>query len=158
MGKKTVSDSIAKKRCKEFLESKGYDNIISAGRDEGCDLKTDNDTIFFEIKYSSKPDGNFFGTVMLTELHKAVTNEDNYYFIVCRGKKEDPFEKWFFNVFNVKEFLDLCTLTTPIFHYHLRFSEKGNIIKPKHKKETVKASEKLVKKMWNEFKRWKNNE
>ena len=157
MGKKTISDKPAKVRCKEWLENIGFTDVKLA-RNESCDLvgRKDNKVFYIEIKYSSKKEGNFFGTVMLTELFQAINNKENYLFLVCRGNGENVNE-WFFKLFGVQDFMKCCTLTTPIFLYHLNPDEDGNLVIPKFKESTTLASEKLIREMWKDFKGWKAN-
>lgn len=125
-------------------------------KNSSCDLfgNKNGKKYFIEVKYSSKENGNFFGTVMLTELFQAINNSNNYLFLVCRGKDED-IDDWFFKLFSVDEFLKCCTLTTPIFHYHLYPSENGNLTIPNFKESTMGASYGLIKKMWEDFIKWK---
>ena len=152
---KTISDKLAKRKCAEWLEKNGFNNVRLA-KNSNCDLFSDKNSkeYFIEVKYSSKDDGNFFGTVMLTEMFQAISNKSNYLFLVCRGKDEN-IANWFFKLFNVDEFLKCCTLTTPIFHYHLYPAKNNNLTIPKFKESTAKASDELVKKMWEDFKKWK---
>jgi len=155
--KVSVSDIIPKQKCKEYLEIKGYHEVMFGGRDDGYDIlaKKDSNNYFFEIKYSSKETGKYFGTVMLTELYKAITNRQYYFFILCRGNKNEDIKNWFFKIFSVDEFLRFCTLTTPIFHYHIYVID-GTIKRAKYRKETIEASDNLILKMWKEFQNWKN--
>jgi len=76
MAKKTISDLLSKKECKVWLESQGFTDVKPA-KNENCDLiaKNDNKIYYIEVKYSSKEKGEFFGTVMLTEMYKAITNK-----------------------------------------------------------------------------------
>jgi hypothetical protein len=156
MAKKTISDKVAKEKCIEYLKLKGYSNVQIASPKEGCDILAFNaqgEIFYFEVKYSSKKSGKFFGTVMLTELHKAICYPDNYFFILCRGNTEQSLEHWFFKIFSVKEFIGKCTLTTPIFHYH--YSESYEI---SFKKETIIATKNLIEKMWQDFLIWKKTQ
>lgn len=159
MAQKSLSDSFAKNMCVLYLKSLCYEQISIAGRDDGYDILAykDSKENFFEVKYSSKKKGKFFGTVMLTELYKAVNNEENFYFIVCRGNEGDNnLNNWFFKIFSVTEFIEHCTLTTPIFHYHLYLNQFGETTKKVNFKETtIKATKELVLRMWNDFKLWK---
>lgn len=152
---KTVSDRLAKRKCAEWLEKNGFTAIRPAGR-ESCDLiaKKGDATYFIEIKYSSKEHGNFFGTVMLTELFQAINNRSNYLFLVCRGGGED-IDGWFFKLFTVEDFIQCCTLTTPIFLYHLYPQQQGGLTIPKFREHTTLASEKLIREMWKDFQRWR---
>jgi len=154
--KKTISDKLAKRKCAEWLEKNGFINIMPA-KNESCDLmgKKSGKVYYIEIKYSSKKAGTFFGTVMLTELFQAINNKENYLFLVCRGNSEN-INDWFFRLFNIQDFIKCCTLTTPIFLYHLYPDEHGNLIIPKFRKNTTLASEKLIKEMWEDFKKWKS--
>lgn len=154
---KTVSDKLPKRMCKEWLERNGFADIKPA-RGESCDLigKKNDETYYIEIKYSSKIEGKFFGTVMLTELFQAVNNKENYLFLVCRGHGEN-IEDWFFKLFSVQNFLKLCTLTTPIFHYHLYANSNTSHTIPTFRKDTKLASEELIREMWKDFKGWKSN-
>jgi len=152
---KTISDKLAKRKCAEWLEQKGFNNVELA-KNSSCDLigGKGGQKYFIEVKYSSKEEGNFFGTVMLTEMFQAINNKDNYLFLVCRGKDEN-INNWFFKLFSVDEFLKCCSLTTPIFHYHLYPAEDDNLTVPNFKENTMLASEELIKKMWEDFKKWK---
>jgi hypothetical protein len=153
----TVSDTNAKQKCIQYLETLGFENLEPAKRDDHCDIigYKNEEKYHFEIKYSSKPDGErFFGTVMLTELWSAVQHKTHYRFIVCRGSSENIAD-WFFKIYEVDEFIQFCTLTTPIFHYHLHFDENKQEISPKHKETTIKASDNLVNEMWKTFQKWK---
>lgn len=153
--KETISDKLAKRMGAEWLRSKGFDNVELA-KNSSCDLfgNKNNKRYFIEVKYSSKNSGNFFGTVMLTEMFQAVNNADNYLFLICRGQGEN-INNWFFELFNVDDFLKCCTLTTPIFHYHLHPDQNDNLLIPKFKENTIVASHKLIKEMWKDFKKWK---
>ncbi len=152
---KTISDKLAKRMCAEWLRNKEFDNIELA-KNSSCDLfgNKDGQKYFIEVKYSSKDDGNFFGTVMLTEMFQAISNKNNYLFLVCRGQDED-INNWFFKLFNVDDFLKCCTLTTPIFHYHLHPDQNNNLTIPNFKESTMVASQKLIEEMWKDFKKWK---
>lgn len=152
---KTISDKLAKRKCAEWLQRNGYKNIELA-KNSSCDLvgRKDGQQYFIEVKYSSKEEGKFFGTVMLTEMFQAISNKDNYLFLICRGKDENITD-WFFKLFSVNEFLKCCTLTTPIFHYHLYPAKNNHLTIPNFKKETMLASDGLIKKMWKDFKKWK---
>lgn len=151
----TISDKLAKRKCAEWLQKNGFEHVELA-RNSSCDLfaTKDDKEYFIEVKYSSKDEGKFFGTVMLTEMFKAINNKNNYSFLICRGKGED-ISGWVFKLFAVDEFLRCCTLTTPIFHYHLYPVENNNLLIPNFRENTVVASDKLIKKMWRDFRRWK---
>lgn len=153
--KNTISDILAKRKCAEWLQKSGFENIESA-KNSSCDLIGDknNTKYLIEVKYSSKESGKFFGTVMLTEMYRAINNKDNYLFLVCRGDDEN-INNWFFRLFGVDDFLKCCTLTTPIFHYHLYPAQDANLTIPRFEKNTVIASQKLIEEMWRDFKRWK---
>jgi len=150
---KTISDNLAKQKCKEWLESIGFTDVKLA-KGESCDLigKQHNKPYYIEIKYSSKERGKFFGTVMLTELFQAINNKDNYLFLVCRGK-DTSIDNWFFKLFSVRDFLKHCTLTTPIFHYH--FYADNNHAIPIFRDNTKVASDELISNMWKDFQKWK---
>jgi len=152
---KTISDKLAKRKCTEWLQKNGFGNVELA-KNSSCDLigNKSGKKYFIEVKYSSKDDGNFFGTVMLTEMFQAINNKSNYLFLICRGKDEN-INNWFFKLFSVDEFLKCCTLTTPIFHYHLYPVKNNNLTIPNFKEKTMLASDELIKKMWKDFKRWK---
>jgi len=153
---KTISDKLAKRKCAEWLERNGF-NDIKPAKNESCDLlgKKDGKVYYIEIKYSSKEEGIFFGTVMLTELFQAMNNKENYLFLVCRGNSEN-INDWFFKLFKVQDFIKCCTLTTPIFLYHLYPDKNKDLIIPKFRKSTTLASEKLIREMWKDFKEWKS--
>ena len=153
---KVVSDIIAKAKCKEWLEKFGFADIKPA-KNQACDLiaRKCNKSYYIEIKYSTKEEGNFFGTVMLTEMFQAIHNRENYLFLVCRGKS-DNIDNWFFKLFSVEDFLKCCTLTTPIFLYHLDVKGRFSLTPPKFTVNTTLASEKLIKQMWKDFKKWKS--
>ena len=156
MAKKTVSDSLPKKKCMEWLKSKGFNNVKLAKK-ESCDLMAEKDgkIYYIEVKYSSLEKGReFFGTVMLTEMYKAISNKYNYLFLICRGN--DKIDNWFFKLFTVKDFLKYCTLTTPIFHYRISLSENKELSVPKFGERSTLASEHLIKEMWQDFIRWKS--
>jgi len=152
---KVVSDRLAKAKCKEWLESLGFTDIKPA-KNQSCDLiaRKSNKTYYIEVKYSSKEEGSFFGTVMLTEMFQAICNKENYLFLVCRGKSED-IDDWSFKLFSAKDFLKCCTLTTPIFLYHLDVKGEFHLSAPKFTENTTLASEKLIKQMWKDFQKWK---
>jgi len=152
---KVVSDRLAKLKCGEWLEKVGFTDIKSA-RNQSCDLiaRKSNKTYFIEIKYSSKEEGNFFGTVMLTEMYQAICNKENYLFLVCRGIGDD-INEWFFKLFSVEDFIKCCTLTTPIFLYHLDVKEHNDLTFPNFSENTTLASETLIKQMWKDFQKWK---
>src|SRR4030043_1785951 len=97
---KVVSDRLAKVKCREWLEKIGFTDIKPA-RSQSCDLiaRKSGQTYYIEIKYSSKEEGNFFGTVMLTEMFQAICNKENYLFLVCRGKGDD-INDWSFRLFS----------------------------------------------------------
>jgi len=153
---KTISDKLAKRVCAKWLQSEGFSNVELA-KNSSCDLfgNKNGQKYFIEVKYSSKDDGNFFGTVMLTEMFQAINTKNNYLFLVCRGKDEN-INNWFFKLFNVNDFLKCCTLTTPIFHYHLYPSRNSNLTIPNFKESTMVASQKLIEEMWKDFKKWKS--
>jgi hypothetical protein len=156
MGKNTVSDSVAKKQCKKYLEELGYSNITSA-KGNSCDLLAykDGSLKLFEVKYSSREDGSeFFGTVMFTELFQAVNNESDYFFLVCRGNEND-LDHWFYKIFSVKDFLEFCTLTTPIGHYRIRFNENKEIQKINVGTRGVKITKEMILDIWKKYKEWK---
>ncbi len=152
---KTISDKLAKRKCAEWLQKNGFEDVKLA-KNSSCDLfgNKNSQKYFIEVKYSSKEDGNFFGTVMLTEMFQAINNKNNYLFLVCRGKDED-INTWFFKLFSADEFLKCCTLTTPIFHYHLYPDQDNNLTIPRFKESTMVASQKLIEEMWKDFKKWK---
>ena len=151
-----VSDRLAKVKCREWLEKAGFTDIKPA-RNQSCDLiaRKSDKTYFIEIKYSSKEEGNFFGTVMLTEMFQAICNKENYLFLVCRGRSDD-INDWFFKLFSAEDFIKCCTLTTPIFLYHLDVEGRFNLTVPNFSKNTTLASETLIKQMWKDFKKWKS--
>ncbi len=151
----TISDKLAKGKCVEWLGENGFKDVKLA-KNSSCDLigKKDGRVYYIEVKYSSKEDGKFFGTVMLTEMFQAISNKNNYLFLVCRGIDEN-INNWFFKLFSVENFLKCCTLTTPIFHYHLYPAKNNNLTIPNFKESTMLASDKLIKKMWKDFKKWK---
>jgi len=153
---KVISDRLAKAKCREWLEKVGFTDIKPAKK-QSCDLIgiKSNKTYYIEIKYSSKEEGSFFGTVMLTEMFQAICNEENYLFLVCRGQS-DNINDWFFKLFSVEDFIKCCTLTTPIFLYHLDVKGRFKLTPPKFTKNTILASEKLIKQMWKDFKKWRS--
>ena len=155
-GKKTVSDRTAKARCREYLESQGYDRVGPGEHNDSDLLAWRGDRkCFFEVKYSSKASGRFFGTVMLTELYAAVIHPNDYFFIVCRGRNEAPAAEWFFQVFTAAEFIKYCSLTTPIFHYQMDFDAAGLLREPHRGAKSVPASVELTQRMWSDFCTWK---
>lgn len=154
--KQVVSDKLAKAKCKEWLENNGFVNVRPPNK-QSCDLiasKNDKD-FFIEIKYSSKEGGGFFGTVMLTEIFQAITNKDIYLFLVCRGAS-DNINEWLFKLFSVDEFMKCCTLTTPIFLYHLYNKDNIELTIPNFTKSTKMATDSLINQMWEDFQRWKS--
>jgi len=153
---KVVSDRLAKVKCREWLEKVGFTDVKPA-RNQSCDLvaKKSNKAYFIEIKYSSKDEGNFFGTVMLTEMFQAICNKENYLFLVCRGTSDD-INRWFFKLFSAEDFIKCCTLTTPIFLYHLDGKDRLNLTIPNFSENTTLASEPLIEQMWEDFKKWKS--
>ncbi len=153
---RVVSDRLAKLSCGEWLEKVGFEDVKPA-RNQSCDLiaSKSGKTYFIEIKYSSKEEGNFFGTVMLTEMYQAICNKENYLFLVCRGIGND-INDWFFKLFSVKDFIKCCTLTTPIFLYHLDVRDSDVLAAPSFSENTTLASEKLIRKMWKDFQKWKS--
>ncbi len=155
--KKTVSDIDAKQKCINYLQTQGYCNLQVAKRKEGCDIIgfKNNEKYYFEIKYSTKESGKFFGCVMLTEMYTAIKNEPHYKFIVCRGNSLD-INDWFFRIFEVNEFFRLCKLSTPILHYFLDFDNEKNIIFPNTSNKSISASPQLIIEMWNDFNKWNN--
>ena len=159
MAKKiSISDTNAKQKCIEYLQETGYSNVKIAKRNENCDIicYKDNIKYYFEVKFSSKLKGNFFGTVMLTEINQAIRNKSVYRFIVCRGESSE-LKDWFFKVFEVDDFIKHCTLTTPIFHYHIYFDKKARASIPKYNENTIVANKTLILSMWKDFQKWKNN-
>ncbi len=155
---KAISDKLAKRKCTEWLEKNGFTEVKPA-KNQSCDLvgKKNGKGYYIEVKYSSKEQGKFLGTVMLTELFQAINNKRNYLFLVCRGQ-DDSIDKWFFKLFNVQDFIKCCTLTTPIFLYHLYpqgIRHHGDLTIPRFEEATVLASEKLIREMWKDFRRWK---
>jgi len=155
MAKKTVSDLPSKEKCKKWLESKGFTDVKPA-KNQKCDLiaRKDDKIYFIEVKYSSKEKGEFFGTVMLTEMYQAIKNKNNYLFLICRGCC-DNINGWFFNLFTVENFIKYCTLTTPIFHYRIGQDEDKGLSVPKFGKRVILASECLIENMWKDFQKWK---
>ena len=151
----TISDKPAKAKCKQWLESIGFSSVMLA-KNQSYDLiaRKLNKVYYIEVKYSSKEDGGFFGTVMLTEMYQAICNKDNYLFLVCRGKG-DNLEDWNFKLFSTEDFLKCCTLTTPIFLYHLDTRNNFELDAPKFTKNTTLATDELVKQMWKDFLNWK---
>ena len=156
--KKSVSDIGAKQKCIEYLQTQGYSDLQVAKRKDDCDIIgfKNNEKYFFEVKYSTKESGKFFGCVMLTEMHKAVENSKHYKFIICRANPINADADWFFRIFEIEEFFSICTLTTPILHYHITLDDSNNIIMPKFGKEVVLANPQLIETMWKDFKKWKN--
>jgi len=142
--------TIAKEMCMMYLDKeKEYSNITGVDV-KGCDIRGFKDGIehFFEIKSAMKDKNEKRkGTVMLTQLNKAILNKDNYHFILCRGYYGQNIDEWEFDILTVKEFLELCTLTTPILSY--------NYPKITHKETTRIANEKLINTMWEDFEKWK---
>ena len=153
---KSISDRPAKAKSKEWLESLGFTDVKPA-KNQSCDLiaRKSNKVYYIEIKYSSKEEGKFFGTVMLTEMFQAISNKDNYLFLVCRGKGDD-INDWSFRLFSVEEFLKCCTLTTPIFLYHLDISGRFDLRASNFTEKTTLASEELIRHMWSDFQEWKS--
>lgn len=156
MSKNTISDSLAKRQCKKYLEGLGYTNITPAKRNS-CDLLAQKNgrLRLFEIKYSTKKEGSdFFGTVMFTELFQAINNESNYYFIICRGDKNN-LQNWFYKVFSVNQFLEFCTLTTPIGHYRIRFNKKNKPLEARVGIKGVKITKGMILDIWKKYRQWK---
>lgn len=155
MPTKTISDSLAKKQCKKYLENLGFESLHPA-RGSSCDLigYKNNQQYFFEIKYSSKSHGDFFGCVMFTELFQALSNKKNYIFVVCRGNREN-LDNWFYQIFTVEQFFEFCTLTTPICHYRLIVEPNGNLKRANTGKKSVLATEKMILDIWKKFREWK---
>ena len=154
MLKKTVSDSLAKTQCKKYLENLGFENLHPA-RGNSCDLigYKNNKQYYFEIKYSSKSHGDFFGCVMFSELFQAISNKKNYYFIVCRKNKK--INNWFYRLFTTEQFLEFCTLTTPIGHYRLIADNNGALKKANIGKKSVIVTERMILDIWKKFREWK---
>ncbi len=148
-----VSDKEVKEVYKEVLRKRGFINIKTIGN-KGYDIQAHKNKkeYYFEIKSSSKEKGNFFGCVMLTELYKAISNKHRYYFVVCRKEKG----KWKFREFTVNKFIKYCTLTTPIFHYHLVNKDDWIFSKRSHRKGTVTASDELIIETWKFFLKMKS--
>jgi len=150
------SDKTAKYMCKQFLEREGYEKVTIRGRD-GFDIEgiKDGKAYYFEVKSSNRNKEEVFGgTVMLTELNRAIKDKDSYRFIICRGKDND-INEWTFELFGVDEFMQFCFLTTPIlrYSYHNDFQKQ-----PKPRKETRKADDDLIRLMWSEFEKWKKEQ
>jgi hypothetical protein len=155
MPKKSISDTLAKSQCGKYLARLGYENLQPAvGRD--CDLigYKNGSLYYFEIKYSSKIGGDFFGCVMFTQLFRAVSNKERYFFVVCRGDKEN-LDNWFYKIFTVEEFLGFCTLTTPICHYRMVLDGRGGVKKANIGKKSVVATEEMILDIWKKFRQWK---
>lgn len=152
----TNSDANAKKMCKKFLEREGFVNVAIKGSD-GYDIEgfKDGKKYYFEVKSSSRRKNDVYsGTVMLTELYKAIENKENYRFIICRGQSND-IDKWTFELFEVDEFMEFCALTTPI----LRYGYHPNPNKqPKFNVKTKKANDELIRLMWSEYGKWKEEQ
>jgi len=87
-GSRVVSDRLAKAKCAEWLLNAGFTDIRPAGK-QSCDLvaRKAAETYLIEVKYSSKEEGGFFGTVMLSEMYEAVCHKEHYLFLVCRGPR-----------------------------------------------------------------------
>jgi hypothetical protein len=149
------SDLKAKEMCKQHLTKQGFENfiIVKSGWDIEC--TKNGKKHYFEVKSSTKNKKKAFcGTVMLTELHEAIKKKETYKFIVCKGKGEN-YNDWDFHEFSVDEFMKYCALTTPI----LRYAYHPNIKKlPKFRENTIKASEELIKFMYDDFNFWKTIE
>ena len=155
--KKTVSDKDAKQKCINYLQTQGYYDLQVAKRKEGCDLIgfKNNEKYYFEVKYSTKESGKFFGCVMLTEMYTAIKNDKHYKFIICRANPSDE-NDWYFKIFEVEEFFSICSLSTPILHYHIYLDNDNNLVLPQFSKNTILASPQLIIEMWDDFNKWKN--
>jgi len=153
---KAISDRLAKAKCREWLDKVGFTDIKPA-KNQSCDLvaRKANKVYYIEIKYSSKEKGSFFGTVMLTEMFQAICSRENYLFLVCRGES-DNINDWFFRLFSAEDFIKCCTLTTPIFLYHLDVKDHFTLTPPRFTQNTILASEELIKQMWEDFQKWKS--
>lgn len=112
------NDKVSIAKAKEWLSTQGYTNIRKApfggGRD--IDAEKDGKDYFFEVKYTSKPEG-WGSTVMASELIFAMGHRENSFFILCRGKESDLIEKWIFRLFTSDQFLQLCRLDSVLFRY-----------------------------------------
>ena len=153
------SDVNAKEACKKYLEELGYSNLDCKNvKKDCCDIigkDKKEKTIYFEVKSSSRSTKvPFGGTVMLTELYKAIENKDCYKFIVCKGKGSEM-NNWSFQIFEVDEFIQYCALTTPILRYAYHPNSKKQ---PKFREDTFKANDELIQNMWNDFKKWQGIE
>ena len=144
------SDKNAKNKCIEHLKENGYEDctIVKTGCDIEC--TKGGKKYFIEVKSSSKNKKEAYsGTVMLTELYKAVTDKECYKFLVCKGRGNS--DNWEFKMFDVDEFIEYCSLTTPILHYAYHSKSKKQ---PKFRKDTIKASEDLIRSMNESFEGW----
>ena len=150
------SDKLAKDMCIEYLTTMGYHDFhVSDTVKHCCDVigKKDGITYYFEIKSSSRrKNESFGGTVMLTELNKAISNKDTYRFIVCKGIGS-KLANWEFHIFEVDEFIKYCALTTPILRYAYHPDPKKQ---PKFRKKTRTVNDLLIENMWNAFSQWTN--
>ena len=144
------SDKLAKEMCIRHLEGKEYTNLNIVK--QGCDIEgeKDGEKYFFEVKSSTKNKKEpFRGTVMLTELEKAISDKEHYRFIICKGKG-NSIDKYSFEFFDVDEFIDLCVLTTPITKYD--YDPKKEITR---REGTRSIDEELIKNMCKSFNEWK---
>ena len=150
----TVSDRDVKEAFCEELRNQGFRGSQCSDCKIGGDgydvvARCGDTQYFFEIKSSSKDGGEFFGTVMLTELYKAIQNTDNYFFVVARKDMHE----WVFEVFTPEQFMQFCTLTTPIFLYRIKENEiqQKQPKSRKYRSRTVRANKGVIQKMWSFF-------
>ena len=149
----TVSDREVKSKFCAYLLQNGFQGVSCKNCKVGGDgfdvsAECDGERYLFELKSSSKKNGNFFGTVMLTELHKAITSE-HYFFVLARRSSQE----WQFDIYTVEQFLKFCTLTTPIFHYRIKENER-KLKQPnarRYQEGTVRASKEVIEQMWQFF-------
>jgi len=147
------SDVKAKEACKKYLLNKRIIDSCEEKTEEGCDIVgyKNGEKYYFEVKSSSKGKKKAYcGTVMLTELNKAIDYKEHYKFIVCKGKGDN----WDIHepLFTIDEFMPFCALTTPILRYAFHPDPKKQ---PKFRESTKKANKELIKLMYQNFNEWK---
>jgi len=145
------SDVKPKEMCIKYLENEGYSNLKVVKHGNDIEGQKNGIKYYFEVKSSSrKKNEPFGGTVMLTQLNKAITNKYHYKFILCKRKSND-LKNWDFYIFEVDEFIKYCALTTPIFRYAYHPNPKKQ---PQFKDTTRTADKLLIENMWNAFEKW----
>ncbi len=98
------SDLEAKQAYAEYLRNnENYEEVMVTKSPADIIAKKDGKTFYFEIKYTSKEEKEYFGAATLTEWKAAVDqgNQGRFYFVVAFRKDGN----WKFNKYTPEEFM-----------------------------------------------------